>query len=175
MILAKVNPKYIVLDHLRSLGIVKKGRRADQLDRDEGAIEDLTLFYIAPVVVGGVVAALLGWRLPGEAVSALSNTLSIFAPLLFNVLMLVFYMAREPEKQDFPEAQQGLIKEIYANTAYSIMVALFALLLLLMMGFWKNVIYIGVLSVGVLILVQNFALTLFMVLKRMYVLLERHM
>lgn len=177
--LTKVNPKYFVLDHLRSLGIWGSGLRADQSKRWEKrggvSVRDLVLFYIGPTLVAGGALYVLSGALPDAAVTSLRNTLSIFAPLLFNVLVLVFRMATTPENQDFPQAQQYLIRDVYANTAYAIAVALFALLFLLLMDFWGNAVYMGILSFLTLAFVLNFALTLFMVLKRMYVLLGRHM
>lgn len=161
--IAKINPRYILKDHLATLG-------------GEGASRDMALFYGLPgllSVVAGV-AYMQGWAYPGNVFGSLRATLSVFTPLLFNVLMLAFYMAREPERHDFPELQPRLIKEVYANTAYAIFVALSALVLLLLDGLFTSRIWEMLIAVPVTALAVNFGLTLFMILKRMHVLMERH-
>ena len=165
MILAKVNPKFILVDHWQTLGSEQGKKRGDVL-----------LFYGAPIlgaVVTGV-AYCFGWSYPEGVFGSLRNTLSVFTPLLFNVLMLAFYMGREPERHKYPELQARIIHQTYANTAYAILIALACLMLLLIEGVFSWRPWNAVIAALVTALAVNFGLTLFMILKRMHELMNAY-
>jgi hypothetical protein len=115
-----------------------------------------------------------------DLVNVLVTALSVFAALLFNLLLLIFDIIRksknEPDTQDI---KLGLLKEIYANISYSIFVSIVSIMVLLVPLLNIDIPRIASISMHVdkvvsfiiYFLIGNFVLTLLMILKRVHVLL----
>ena len=131
---------------------------------------DITLFFGVPVVVAGIFVA-LDLLLTSTSAGTLITALSIFAGLLFNLLLLAHGMLRNAEGRYRDE--KALIQEIYSNISYAILVSLVSIMILLGTIFpgpkWAA--RLG--SAIAYALMLNFLLTLFMVLRRVHILLAK--
>jgi hypothetical protein len=133
---------------------------------------DVASFYVLPLIA----SVFLGYFIsPTESLTnVLITSLSVFAALLFNLLMLVLgVIEKNKGTTDFVKLQ----KETYANIAYAILVSLVTVALLIIpylitlpaqydlirKVFWGVVFF----------LLINFALTMAMVLKRMHAILVK--
>jgi len=157
--LVKIDIRQIIRDHMLTLydyGTKKK------------SWADLALFFGVPVAAAAVFVS-LGLLLGSASAGTLITALSIFAGLLFNLLILAHGMLRNAEGKYRDE--KVLIQEIYSNISYAILVSLLSITVLLGTIFpgprWAA--QLG--SAVAYFLIVNFLLTLFMVLRRVHVLL----
>lgn len=159
---AKLNLRHIVSDHFGTL----YNYRTNKLDWS-----DLLTFYVLP---GVLTAALLwfGMRLDGTEVTVLITALSIFAALLFNLLLLTHSIVTDTEK-DLHSRRHRLLQEIYAHISYAILVSVVAIVFLLafvvLPSHWPWVCLVT--SAAVYFLVLNFLATLLLILNRIHVML----
>lgn len=161
----KINIKVIVVDHLQTL------RAHDTQKTSRG---DLALFFVVPFLLAGVLLRARPLLAP-ELVDVLATSLSVFAALLFNLILLMYdIMSRTNEEQRHQPFRHGLIQEVYKNVSFCILVAVVALLLLLI-SFFSACVHSLAIAVAFLVyyFVGVFILSLFMVLKRIHVLLHR--
>ena len=158
---SKIDVRDLVRDHLATLVDRRTGRKSAL---------DLTVFFVLPLIASAALAA-RGWTLSREASSILITALSIFAGLLFNLLVLVHGLIR----RDDPLLQvdeRVLLKQIYANISFATLISLTALVPLVGQALWNDAGWPGrLLSSLSYFLIGNFLLTLFMILKRVHTLL----
>jgi hypothetical protein len=172
LMLAKINVADIVGDHFATLR---------NYDNEKRSIGDLTLFYFIPL--GGAVAlAVLKIDLHKDLVNLLVTALSVFAALLFNLLLLVYDVIKKSgDATDTEKLKRRYLKEIYTNISYSIFVSILSIIFLL-----ASLLNFGAISnsccsfglktglvITVFFLLMNFLLTLFMILKRIHILLSK--
>lgn len=158
---SKIDVRDLVRDHMATL-VDRRTGKSSKLD--------LAVFFVLPLAVASVLA-LRDWTLSHEASSILITALSIFAGLLFNLLVLVHGLIRreDPLRQ---ADERVLVKQIYANISYATLVSLSALLPLVGQALWDSGGWPGrVLSFIGYFLIGNFLLTLYMILKRVHTLL----
>ena len=164
-LLEKIDLRVIIANHFHTLVDDRSG---------EKSVPDLILFYIFPVVVGAFLTA-TGVRLSDGTISIISTALAIFAGLLFNLLILLHSLSwRSPHP--LRQTAIKLAKQVYSNIAYVIVVSLLLLLMLVVVAnlnvcsayrlYWEA---------AAIIVAAHFILTICMVLKRMYVLLQDDM
>jgi hypothetical protein len=156
--LGKLDVTDIVGDHLATFVHQRDGRRMHL---------ELGLFFVIPLLGAG--ALLWSARLlTPNLINILVTALSIFAGLLFNLLVLVHGLLRGPDDKSRPQVQRILIKEIHANVSYAILVSLVSVAVLVACMFkgpaWAYV--AG--SFIVYALAVNVLLTLVMILSRMH-------
>ncbi|CAB4177481.1 hypothetical protein UFOVP998_61 [uncultured Caudovirales phage] len=157
----KINVKAIVLGHLETLKDAETGSRAN----------DVTLFYLMPLAASGTCAA-LGITLTANAIDVLTNALAIMAGLLFNLLVVLQGLSASPARPR-NERVRAFTKEVYNNIAYAIIASLSALVPLVIAAGSESPQRSFVIASAVAIaLVVHFALTMFMVLKRMHAMLS---
>jgi hypothetical protein len=131
------------------------------------------MFYGVPALLAGV----LVWQ--GEAISQnlvnlLVTSYSVFAALLFNLLVLLYTVVerynRKVTQERIPEAAD-LLREVYANVSFGILLCIVAVVGLIVsfidVGTFRCVVdgvnwFIGI----------CFLLTLFMILRRIHALLS---
>lgn len=162
--LSKVNVVDILTDHLDTL------RRYG--DEDEGVPRgDLVLFVGVPVAVS---AAMLfaGLVVSKGVVSVLFTGIAVFAGLLFNLLLLSHTIIRQTVENPRWNEEVALIREIYANVSYSILISILILGVLLLRFISNNAVHVYIVSAITYVLVVNFLLTLLMVLKRIHTILK---
>jgi hypothetical protein len=160
----KINCKRIILDHLGTM------YDFDMNKRDNG---DIMLFFILPILL----SAVLIWqevRINADAAEILVTIVSIFAGLLFNLLVLLYdAMRKSHEEYDGSVSIKiKFLREISTNVSYEIIVAIVTVgttLLCLL----ENKPIQATMSFLTFYLFQHFTLTLLMILKRTYTLLSK--
>jgi hypothetical protein len=165
--IGKINVSQIITDHVCTL--------TDQ-NTKKTSKSDCVLFFGLPILIAAV---LVGLKLVfGKAISGvLITSLAIFAGLLFNLLLLIFDIANKPRPAQAPLSpiKIQLLREIYNNIAYAILIALLTIVL--------SLIHFGLVALNlkpeayatafsIYACTGNFVLTLLMVLKRMHKLLR---
>lgn|SRR5574341_829090 len=160
--ITKIDIRDIIRDHFATLTDNESGRRS---------IADQFLFFGVPVLGSG--ALLVLEICPSDtAVNVLITSLSIFAGLLFNLLVLIAGLADRRSAPTGEADSRLMMRSIYSNIAYALLVSLVTLVPL---GFYAMTVDATVRTVlaGVAyFLLGHFMLTLLMVLKRMHALLS---
>ncbi|WP_234567499.1 hypothetical protein [Rhodohalobacter sp. 614A] len=187
---SKVNIKGILKAHISTLYDAKSAK----VDDDEKKLDpwDVFWFFIFPGVVVTFLFLFIDLK-HDKIINAISISLSIFVGLLLNLLVLISAQlkkeTRESLKQKNPSItdkdlelqlkKNYLIKELYSNISYSIIIAVLSLVVVFI-GYILSEIYIPGISIKaslipnflVYYLYLNLLLTLFMILKRTYLILE---
>jgi hypothetical protein len=161
-VFSKIDVRDIVRDHFATLVDYETGRRS---------FSDHVLFVVVPLVGSGVLL-LLGIDLSETAVNVLITALSIFAGLLFNLLVLLDSLADRKQAPTGDSDARLMMKGIYANTAYAVLIALLTLVPLCLFTLTQNCTVRVVTSGLSYFLIGHFLLTLLMVLKRIHALLS---
>lgn len=162
----KVDVSRIVLDHVRTLKDYSTGKYR---------LTDFFLFFGVPVVIAAVLVYFYG-ELRSNLITIVATSLSIFAALLFNLLLLVYDVIRKSEN---PAGNQETLRrrfltEVFSNISFAILVAIIAIVLVLIRVLVDDAsVAEHVFSGLVYYLVSLFLLTLLMLLKRVHVLLSR--
>ena len=183
---SKIDVRQIVLDHFWTLR--RDGNR-------RVATGDVILFYVLPLVVMLLAVFGLGLRVSEGLANALFTGVSIFAGLLFNVQLLVYDNVRhirfsEDELSAVTDRRRKRFKELYSNVSYAILVCLLIIILVLLFnltfeGGWLQAVrhqvegWLNPLALFIQCLVfsvaAHFIMTMFMVLKRVHLLLSKEM
>lgn len=162
---SKVNVWGVVRDHLGTL---------KNLDTERYSLGDiLFLFGMPALIASGLVWS--GVRITDQMVNVLITALSVFAGLLFNLLLLIYDIVQK-DQESAPNAklQRRFLKEIYANISFCILTSIVAIVVLSVYSFGALVaVAVSVLCFTVYLLLAVFMLTLLMVLKRVHVLLSK--
>ena len=167
-LITKINIAPIVRAHLVTL-------RDARLTAETLLANDVYLFYGVPCLFGLLSLVVI----PTEAlINVLVTSLSVFAALLFNLLMLVLSVI---EKRKGNKVFFQLQRETYANISYAILVALITVALLLIPYFYAFTsaptdppttgqrVFWG----AIYFLLVNFGLTMAMILRRMHAILVK--
>ena len=145
------------------------------------SVFDLLLFFVFPILVAAT-GAFYGWKFNGEVLNALLAAFSIFAGLLLNLLILVYTLSSQTQHPPaLAKARMDLVKELHDNIAYSILVSIVivvvsivAVAILSMQEKPGEPAFTGRPVTGLIIfLTTNFVLTLLMILKRIYTMLNQ--
>lgn len=161
----RINVWAIVRDHVRTL---------KDADDDRYSAADLVLFVVVPGALAGGLWY-LGISLTREAVNVLITSLSVFAALLFNLLLLIYDIVRKPpERGELQGFKKLFLQQVYANISFCILISLVAVIVLVISYLelpWPVLTHLVAAVIYYLLLL--FILTLFMVLKRVHVLLKQ--
>ncbi len=161
--LRKIDLRDVVRDHFRTLVRYPDTRTSPA---------DIVLFVLLPLALAAGAAA-LHILLSPVAVDVLTNAMAILAGLLFNLLVLIHSLARGYQGPTGTADAQNLLQQVYANIAYSILLALLALVPLVFVASAPDARRLAIVASSVaLFLVIHFTLTLLMVLKRVHALLS---
>ena len=156
--LNKINVLPIIKDHLNTL----RDNRTQKV-----SITDLFMFFAVPAVA----AAALVWRdfsVDSDVRNVIGLSMAVFVGLLFNVLLVIYDVVSRRDTQDLASVRRReFLKEVYANLAFSILIAVGSLLLLVATAF-TSTLATRVLSGIIFYLAGMFVLTLLMVLKRLH-------
>jgi len=177
----KISVLSIIKDHISTL----KNNKTNRI-----YFPDIVLFFILPAAIAGALTY-LRVQLNDALVNALITSFSIFSALLFNLLLLVYDISgknsAQSKSRDPLEVRRGiqrheLLKEIYVNVSFSILISTITVVILLAY-FLKtdncNFLMVNICSLQWLLALIvyyfsiQFLLTLFMVLKRIYKLLAK--
>jgi hypothetical protein len=165
--LDKINVTGIVRQHVRTLKAYRTGAYAPF---------DFVIFFVCPLVAAAV---LVRFRpvLSADLVGVLATSLSVFAALLFNLILLIYDMLNRGNGSGGKgKLKTALLEEIYNNVSFCILVAIVTLLFLLadFLDIRRPIVQEAIAFV-VYYLVGVFVLTLLMVLKRVHILLRKEM
>ena len=169
MLLNKVDLRPILKAHASTLTNNRFGGK--------GSFGDYALFFGAPALLS-FGPLLWGFRFRVDAVNGFLNVFSLLTGLLLNLLVLVITLSSSVAPKDVdPRLRVRLVKEIFANTCFAVLVAVAvvctALISLSYMRSNAGATTGPVATLALTALTLNFLLTLAMVLKRMFSLLTR--
>jgi hypothetical protein len=159
----KLNVTSIITEHYRTL--------RNQSDKKISKL-DLFVFVGVPIIISLLMFE-FGVKLNSEA-SLISTVLSIFAALLLNLLVILYTLflnENNSEKKKSTGRWGILIREVFSNIAYCILVSIFCLVTIVISLFLQQI-FETILNFISAFLVSNFILSLVMIVKRMYVLLR---
>lgn len=141
--------------------------------------KDYFTFFVLPAFVA-ITLAIKG-TITDNGTGILLTVFSIFAGLLFNLLILIMDIGRRVKKQGEEKSvdakkqriTETLISETYSNVAFSILISLtvICITLIFIVGL-SNMIFKFLVSLIIYWLVIVFIMTLFMILKRVFRLLD---
>lgn len=166
---SKINPIDIIEGHIKTLYDNSTGDRS---------IWDIFFFFILPLIVSGILVLYFKFYLEKETANTMILCLSIFTPLLFNLILMDYEMTqKEIDKHNKPDyvGNFGLImrrlEEINSNVGFCVLMSLITILLLLIYILTFNdvvTLYKIVFNIVMFYLAGLTLLTLLMVLNRVY-------
>lgn len=161
----KINVWTIIKDHLNTLNC-KTGKLYKR---------DTFVFFFIPVVLS-VLLSIYQSKPSEPLLNALITAFSIFAGLLFNLLVIIYSIISREEPSGFKPVKIRFVTEIYSNISFGVLLSFFNIILLfltmLFLGFLsKNGILSFISSFITYYSVILFLLTLLMTLKRVHILL----
>ncbi|MEM2857270.1 MAG: hypothetical protein QW416_09235 [Candidatus Nitrosocaldaceae archaeon] len=170
----KINPLIIIKDHLNTL----KDYKPSIYGYEKYNIYDILLFFIAPALITIPILLYSDIILVRNNLDILLIVFSIFTPLMFNILILLYNTLQKNYTANTSKLKIRLMKEIYYNVSYSIFISIVIIILLLVSSLFNNTainnnILIQIIYGSASYFIINFFLTLFMVLKRIYSLLRK--
>jgi hypothetical protein len=132
---------------------------------------DFITMLLLPVLIGAILTY-FNYLLSKEVVNALLTSLSVFAALLFNLLLLVYSIVEKGSDVNRSKIRTTFLKAIYANISFCILLTVITIALLL-------AVFIGIeaarfkliLTFIIYSLTAMFLLTLLMILRRVHALL----
>jgi hypothetical protein len=164
----KLNVSHIIRAHINTLWDYEK----DTLSKG-----DIFVFFGLPALAAALILYLFKTPVDRATSNILITSLSIFSALLLNLLMLIYDLVRKEEETEPDPGTENravkLLQEIFTNISYSIVVSVFCVAILLIAYLEiRSGIFLQIFSLVVYFLVIQFLLTLFMVLKRVHILLS---
>lgn len=146
--------------------------------------KDALTFALLPNLFGISLIYCLNYKIDNNAVSILITSLSIFAALLFNLLLLLYDLAQKERNRAINigntyanadhKFRMRFLSHIHSNVSFTIVVSLLCVILLFTLSFaFLGEYMLQLIQSLIIILVTIFLLTLFMILKRMFRLLNR--
>jgi len=158
----KINVWPIVCEHFRTL---KDAQSKRYLKRD------IIGFYALPFV-GGFLTSYLYGNIQQIDTGLLCYTILI--PLLVNILFLIYSILSRNSSVSKNEKYIRILKQLYSNLSYTIVVSTFSLLILLVYSAIEKHKYIAFIFSSILyFLFYHIVLTSLMIIKRLHVLLQK--
>jgi hypothetical protein len=159
----KIKISHIINDHISTL-----------YDYRTGKIDwwDITTLFIGPAIIS-ITVVFLGLRLDSAEVNILVTSLSIFAALLFNLLLLTHSIVAQNGEEGNTRRLQ-LLEEVYSHISYTILISVLTIVLLISFVVIPCRLFIVdiVFSLVVYSLVLNFLATLVLILSRVHTMLN---
>jgi hypothetical protein len=162
---SKINISKIIKDHCDTL----------RHDHDQSVSSlDYFVFFGLPLIASGVLIY-LNILLSKDVVGILITAFSVFAALLFNLLLLVYDIVKKRvDSGDKTSDRARLLKQIYGNIAYAILLSISeTIVLVVFYPVQGKPVPERIIGYIIYFLSLNFILTLLMILKRVHVLLTR--
>lgn len=151
----KINIYPIVRDHISTL----RNNRTDKFSWTD------TVFFFGVPVIAASLLIIFDKTLNGDARNIFGITLAVLVGLLFNVLLLIHTITKAFEGQT--PRRRRYLQEVYFNIAFSVLIAMFGLVFLMVTVFFSGE-TARWLSGVVYYFAAVFVLTLMMVLKRLH-------
>jgi hypothetical protein len=136
------------------------------------SLVDICIFIVAPTALSATLC-LCGIVLSDTLSNILATAFSIFAALLFNLLLLVYDLLKKEETSAVPNPlRQDLLDEVSKNISFSVLVSLLVIIFLIVSSIKIKAHWVEAVASGITFWFSTvFLLTLFMVLKRIHNLL----
>lgn len=164
--ISKINISEIFVDHFATLKNESTGKIS---------ASDIAVFLISPLLLAGA-SYYLVWSFSETATNLVITGMSIFAGLMINVLVLIYTVALNTQSKNSTEAESAIerrfLRQIFANISFSICISVF-IVVLAGVAFFVSATSKQILTAITIFLLGNFLLTLFMILKRLHILLTR--
>ena len=163
--LDKVNVTRIVTDHIATLKDYATQRYRPT---------DFVLFFGVPAILTGVLVYFYGTLQP-HLTTIVATSLTVFAALLFNLLLIVYDAISKstPDNSRSAQLKHSFLREVFSNISFAILLAILSIVAVLAFVFLAQVqIAASLLSGVTYFLVSLFLLTLLMLLKRVHVLIS---
>lgn len=136
---------------------------------------DIILFFFIPFLISAA-SVYFGLRLNKDLVGILINVFSIFAGLLFNLLVLLYdvisKISGSAKSKQSTRLKIDLLEQVFSNISFEILLSLINVILLAISTLFDSKIANSSFSFFVFYLVILFTLSLLMVLKRVHKLLS---
>ena len=152
--------KKIIIDHLKSFYIHGQTR----ID-----IASILFYFVFPAILT-VITKLFIISLDTGLINILITSVSIFGALLFNYPVILYSILEKQVEKN--EQKNKILKETLANVSFCIILSITLVILLILINCSFNYFIINILTTFVLYFLYIFLLTLFMVIKRIYNLLD---
>ncbi len=166
----KINVLPVISKHLETLS---------NYGEDKRSWSDYCLFLIIPILCG-VALAWSGFGFRTDAVNGFLNAFSIFTGLLLNVLILVFTLTGSTSPLNIDvRLRRELLRQVFANICFTILISIVVVCAaIIALAYMKSEPGARTGPVATAVLASftlNFVLTLLMIIKRMFVLLEKEL
>ena len=162
-LLNKIDVRDVFVAHLKTLVDHSSGTRS---------WGDYLLFYGFPLCFGAGLYV-LEVSLSDSSLRIATTALAILAGLLFNLLVLLHGLSWPKEKHPLRRTALELEKQVYANIAYAIVSSLIALVALIVAANFDTSNRVRLIAGAIAAcLVVHFGLTMVMVLKRIFAILQ---
>jgi len=136
---------------------------------------DIILFFFVPFIISAA-SVYFGLLLNKDLVGILINVFSIFAGLLFNLLVLLYdvisKISNSVKSKQSNQLKINLLEQVFSNISFEILLSLFNVILLAVSTLFNSKIVNSTFSFLIFYLVILFTLSLLMVLKRVHKLLS---
>lgn len=164
---SKINIKNIIKEHIDTL----RDFRNNQISK-----KDIITFFIFPLIIS-IYLIKLDIVIEHDMITVLITAFSLLGGLLFNLLILLYNMLNSTYKDNTQTKENSkmiLLKEIYINVSFAILLSILLIILVIALGLMpkQNILFMPF-NFIVYYLLGVFTLTLLMILKRMYILLEK--
>lgn len=142
------------------------------------SILDYAVQVGAPLIAAIAINYILCLKINSSLVNIIITSLSIFAGLLLNLLVLIYGISQDHKDADSHKKQ--LFSELNTNVSYGILVSVVLILLLIVLSIILDItgpatwleIATGIIRTTVWFLLLQFIFTMLMILKRVYVALR---
>lgn len=128
---------------------------------------DMFFFILVPILIG-LLYFLWFPAIDDNTRRLVITSYSILIGLLLNINVLIFNRIQESKKDNL---RLSLIKEMFANISFTILIALMTILLLIVSEFFVDTVE-RIINTLVIIFAAMFILNLLMILQRMYLLFQ---
>jgi hypothetical protein len=134
------------------------------------------LFWIVPVILS-LVAIALNLILTVNLINVLLIALSVFAALLFNILLLIYDVSHKsknsPKDMVDPKILQTYVRDTFTAISFSVLISILAIVFLIVASFGIEYdLFSLIIRFIIYFLVAIFVMSLFIDLRRIYVLLQ---
>ena len=162
-LLQKIDLRHVFSGHVNTL-----------VDEETGSKlwGDFLIFYGFPFVVS-IILYVRGVILSDVALDVATNALAILAGLLFNLFVLLHSLSWPKKTHPMKDTGRRMAEQVYTNIAYCILVSLIALVALIISANSSSCSRVRLISSGVSVyLIVHFGLTMLMVLRRTYIIIQ---
>ena len=190
----KINILSVFAEHISTL---------KKYGSDKYSISDIIIFLVSPAILAFILLFACNIPLKGNLIMILVTSFSIFAALLFNLLLLIYDIVSKHNKNGWGISdktkknrkltlKEKLLKETYVNISFNITISVISIILLIALYFITETVSLETYKINIYSLVLNpfqylislfsfavyyfliqFMLTLLMIIKRINILLSK--